>query len=52
MYIGLKVKWWPGGTLVIICECFIFKKKFEKNCYYDPSLTFRASKAGTSVRVF
>ena len=24
----------------------------EKNCYYDPSPTFRASKAGTLVGVF
>ena len=27
MYIGLKVKWWPGGTLVSICEYFYSKKK-------------------------
>ena len=39
--------------MVITCEHLYFEKKiFFKNCYYDPSPTFRASKAGTLVRVF
>ena len=30
MYMGWKVKWWPEGTLVIICEHFSSEKKKEE----------------------